>query len=103
MDRLLTRKQVAEFLGIQANTLARWKWAGKDGPPDVHVGRAIRYRASEVEKWIADTYRPKSSSARRQVCLKTPECIGKDATLYLRFDDVRLALKAAGVEWVSAG
>ena len=53
MDRLLTRKQVAEFLGIEPGTLARWKWAGKDGPPSVMVGtRSIRYRQSEVDAWM---------------------------------------------------
>jgi predicted DNA-binding transcriptional regulator AlpA len=55
-DRLLTRKQAAEVLGFQPQTLARWKWEGRaDRPPEVRVGnRAVRYRASELSKWIAD-------------------------------------------------
>ena len=54
-DRLLTRKQAAEVLGFQPQTLARWKWEGReDRPPEVRVGRrAVRYRASDLEKWIA--------------------------------------------------
>jgi predicted DNA-binding transcriptional regulator AlpA len=54
-DRLLTRKQAAEVLGFQPQTLARWKWEGReDRPPEVRVGRrAVRYRASDLAKWIA--------------------------------------------------
>jgi predicted DNA-binding transcriptional regulator AlpA len=53
-DRLLTRKQAAEILGFQPQTLARWKWEGReDRPPEVVVGRrAVRYRASDLAKWI---------------------------------------------------
>lgn len=53
-DRLLTRRQAAEVLGIQPQTLARWKWEGReDRPPEVRVGRrAIRYRWSALTKWV---------------------------------------------------
>ena len=102
MDKLLTRKQVAEFLGIEPGTLARWKWAGKDGPPSVKVGtRSIRYRQSDVESWMSKAGKSSETKTGPQsVQLKTPECIGVDATLYLRFNDVRDALKRAGVHWV---
>lgn len=54
-DRLLTRKQAAEILGFQPQTLARWKWEGReDRPREVRVGsRAVRYRASDLIRWIA--------------------------------------------------
>jgi predicted DNA-binding transcriptional regulator AlpA len=54
-DRLLTRKQAAEILGFQPQTLARWKWEGReDRPLEVRVGsRAVRYRASDLVRWIA--------------------------------------------------
>lgn len=54
-DRLLTRKQAAELLGLQPQTLARWKWEGrKDRPQEVRVGlRAVRYRTSDLVRWIA--------------------------------------------------
>ena len=53
-DRLLTRKEAAEILGFQPQTLARWKWEGReDRPREVRVGsRAIRYRASDLLQWI---------------------------------------------------
>ena len=54
-DRLLTRKEAAEILGFQPQTLARWKWEGRENRPrEVRVGsRAIRYRASDLLQWIA--------------------------------------------------
>ena len=54
-DRLLTRKEAAEVLGFQPQTLARWKWIGRPNrPPEVRIGdRSIRYRASELATWIA--------------------------------------------------
>ena len=53
-DRLLTRKEAAEILGFQPQTLARWKWEGRENRPrEVRVGsRAIRYRASDLLQWI---------------------------------------------------
>lgn len=52
MERLMTRKEVAKFLGVQPQTIARWKWAGQDSPPSITIGRSIRYRQSEVEAWL---------------------------------------------------
>ena len=54
-DRLLTRKEAAEILGFQPQTLARWKWEGRENRPrELRVGsRAIRYRASDLLQWIA--------------------------------------------------
>ena len=54
-DRLLTRRQAAEVLGFQPQTLARWSWEGReDRPPELQVGRAVRYRASDLSEWIAN-------------------------------------------------
>ncbi len=54
-DRLLTRKQAAEVLALQAQTLARWAWEGReDRPPEVRIGRSVRYRASALYRWIAE-------------------------------------------------
>jgi predicted DNA-binding transcriptional regulator AlpA len=54
-DRLLTRREAADVLGFQPQTLARWKWEGRaDRPPEVRVGRSVRYRASALHRWIAE-------------------------------------------------
>lgn len=54
-DRLLTRREVAEILGFQPQTLSRWCWEGReDRPPEVRFGRAVRYRAADLRRWIAE-------------------------------------------------
>jgi predicted DNA-binding transcriptional regulator AlpA len=63
-DRLLTRRQAAEVLGFQPGTLARWTWEGReDRPPEVRVGgRAVRYRASDLSKWISAPRKPATTT-----------------------------------------
>jgi len=52
-DRLLTRKEAARMLGFRPQTLARWKWAGReDRPPEVVLGRAIRYSLRAIAAWL---------------------------------------------------
>lgn len=49
---LLDNESAAEFLGVSPTTLPRWRWAGT-GPAYLKVGRSIRYRRSDLEKWLA--------------------------------------------------
>jgi predicted DNA-binding transcriptional regulator AlpA len=64
-DRLLTRREVAEILGLREQTLARWRWAGrKDGPPELKFGRLVRTRASDLAQWIAERGEGSSSAAK---------------------------------------
>jgi len=51
-DRLLlTAEELAAYLGVPRSTLYGWKYRG-DGPPAIRVGRLLRYRSSEVERWL---------------------------------------------------
>lgn len=50
--RLLTRDNVAEMLGVTRGTLAVWASTRRYDLPVVKVGRAVRYRASDVEAWL---------------------------------------------------
>ena len=51
---LLTRDQAAEFLGVQVQTLASWACSGRYSLPFLKVGRCVRYRVSDLEKFLAD-------------------------------------------------
>lgn len=57
MDPLLTERQAGELLGFSAATMqtsrARGSLAGKPAPAWVKIGRSVRYRRSELEKWLA--------------------------------------------------
>jgi excisionase family DNA binding protein len=50
-DPLLTIEQVAHWLGKPRNTLYAWHSRGK-GPRAIRVGNTLRYRRSEVERWL---------------------------------------------------
>ena len=49
---LLTRNEAAEYLGVKPQTMAVWALTGKYGLPMVKVGRAVRYRKSDLEAFI---------------------------------------------------
>jgi len=51
MDRLLTPNEVAEALQIPPATLPQWRYLGR-GPKYVKVGRHVRYRTVDLERWI---------------------------------------------------
>jgi excisionase family DNA binding protein len=50
-DPLLTIDQVAQWLGKPKNTLYAWHSRDK-GPRAIRVGNTLRYRRSEVERWL---------------------------------------------------
>ncbi|MGV9600800.1 helix-turn-helix transcriptional regulator [Streptosporangium sandarakinum] len=44
--------EVAEYLGVPEKTLTQWRWL-KKGPKWHRLeGRHVRYRWSDVEKWL---------------------------------------------------
>jgi excisionase family DNA binding protein len=62
---LLHAVDVAELLGVPVGTLANWRASGK-GPPYLQVGSHVRYRANDVDAWIAAQVRdPEAVVPRR--------------------------------------
>jgi excisionase family DNA binding protein len=51
--QLLTQEEAADFLNVKAHTLSIWRSTGRHELPYVKVGRAVRYRRSDLEKWLA--------------------------------------------------
>ena len=51
-ERMMTERELAERTRISPRTWQQWRGAG-GGPPYVKIGRAVRYRWSQVEAWIA--------------------------------------------------
>ena len=52
MLRLLTQVEAARLLRLSERTLERLRLQG-GGPLYVKAGRAVRYRESDLEEWIA--------------------------------------------------
>jgi predicted DNA-binding transcriptional regulator AlpA len=57
---LLDTDRVAALLGLRPNTLAQWRVSGA-GPVYLKIGRRVRYRAADVDAWLA-------TPARRSTC-----------------------------------
>ena len=53
-DGLLTEVETAAYLGLKAPTLATWRCTQRYELPFVRVGRAIRYRRTDIEKFLAN-------------------------------------------------
>ena len=51
MERLLTAQELADYLKRPKSTLYGWRYRG-DGPRAIMVGRELRYRESDVERWL---------------------------------------------------
>ena len=50
-DELLNEVATARFLNTAPRTLEAWRYKGT-GPAFIRVGRAIRYRRSDLEAWL---------------------------------------------------
>ena len=49
-ERLMTAREVADYLGFAPATVLDWFEAGR--LPGFKLGTAVRFRASEVEAWL---------------------------------------------------
>jgi phage terminase Nu1 subunit (DNA packaging protein) len=82
MQKLLTRKQVAELLNVTPHTLACWRSRGV-GPEMKKFGSgrsaACRYEQHAVDRWLADRDRAEAEArepwraARRQAAAEQAE------------------------------
>jgi excisionase family DNA binding protein len=52
-QEMLSRAAAAEYLGIKPQTLASWAVTGRYSVPFFRVGKSVRYRISDLEKWLA--------------------------------------------------
>lgn len=54
---LATREEVAAYLRLPVNTLAKWASLGI-GPPYRKIGRHTRYRWADVQRWLDQQEQP---------------------------------------------
>jgi excisionase family DNA binding protein len=59
-ETYLRPREAAEYLRSSESTLAKKRLNG-DGPPFVRIGRAIRYRRSDLDAWMARSVRRSTS------------------------------------------
>jgi excisionase family DNA binding protein len=58
----LTPAQVAELLQVPELTLQAWRYHGT-GPKYAKVGKHVRYRRAEVDRWLAQQEQKASAGA----------------------------------------
>ena len=51
LDRLLSTLEVADLLGLQPETLTKWRHL-RTGPKYVKVGSNVRYRPDDIRTWV---------------------------------------------------
>lgn len=49
-ERWLSVDEIAEHLGIKKKTV--YAWVANKGMPSEKVGRLLRFKASEVDRWV---------------------------------------------------
>jgi excisionase family DNA binding protein len=49
---LMTRDEAAAYLGVSPKTLATWACTKRYALPLVKIGRAVKYRAADLDKFI---------------------------------------------------
>jgi excisionase family DNA binding protein len=50
---LLSPAELAAYLGVPLATVYRWR-SRREGPCGIRVGRHVRYRVTDVERWLDD-------------------------------------------------
>ena len=54
LEQLLTVQQAAQYLGLAVSTLNKWRCLG-EGPVFLKMGRAVRYKAEDLEAYLLQT------------------------------------------------
>jgi predicted site-specific integrase-resolvase len=61
-DEMLTPQELADELRVSVRTLRGWRDRGR-GPRVTRVEGAIRYRRSDVDRWLAEQNPPKQGQS----------------------------------------
>ena len=56
-ESLLLPEEAASRLRVEPGTLASWRSTGRQDLPFLKVGHLVRYRASDIDKFIGDAIR----------------------------------------------
>jgi excisionase family DNA binding protein len=51
VEKLLSPLDLAEYLDVPRSTVYEWNYK-RSGPPAIRVGKHVRYRQADVERWL---------------------------------------------------
>jgi excisionase family DNA binding protein len=61
-EALLSGTELADFLGVPVRTVDGWRHRG-GGPRFVKVGRHVRYRPADVNRWLTANTHDRTEAA----------------------------------------
>jgi excisionase family DNA binding protein len=61
LPELLSLKQLAEYLGVPHTSIYYWRQHGQ-GPPGFFVGKQLRFRVADVQRWLEEQPDPKTAA-----------------------------------------
>lgn len=53
MEKLLSPRDLAGYVGVPISTVYEWNYR-RSGPTAIRLGKHIRYREVDVERWLAE-------------------------------------------------
>lgn len=53
----MTTKAAAAYLGVSTGTLANWRCSGSPAIPFIKIGRVVRYRKADLERFMQQSRR----------------------------------------------
>jgi excisionase family DNA binding protein len=56
VDKLLSPTALAALLEVPRSTVYEWNYKGT-GPPAIRVGKHVRYRETDIERWLLERQR----------------------------------------------
>lgn len=56
-DRLLNRKEAGPYIGFSPGTLAVWDCTKRYDLKPIKIGRSVRYRLSDLDKFLEERQR----------------------------------------------
>lgn len=65
LEPVLTTSELAEYLGLHVQAIYDLRADGR-GPSGIRVGREIRYRVSDILRWLDGLHEPSASKSNRK-------------------------------------
>lgn len=53
MEPLRSQDEIATYLNVPVRTLTQWRFK-RTGPTYLRLGKYVRYRQSDVDRWLAE-------------------------------------------------
>jgi excisionase family DNA binding protein len=63
LEPLIDVQQLADYLDVPVKTLYAWRYR-REGPPAFRVGRHLRYRRNDIQRWIQQRIDTAASGSR---------------------------------------